>query len=630
MKSVLISAVALATWFGLTPAVRAGAAFADYGVAAPVGEMRQVAAVSTADGRRLVLANVTDMGPSGFLLVTDLGSGETRQIACPKDVPQSASFGAFLTGDGFFYTGQGKYLMQFDVNRSEWRWHGAPSAETRHWMSFGVDSTGVIWAGGNPTCALVSFDPATGTARDHGRMDAVEQYLFSIAVDSAGWVYAGIGTARRNIVAYDPRTGERRQIVPEAERATGSATVARLADGRVLGAAGAARYVLFEGRVLPDAKAGATMPGGMYYGSFRGLFPDGTRVTGYSLTERRLTVKDAGAAGEREIRFDYATAGAMVTSIGLGPDGMVYGSSAHPMFLFAVEPQTGSLRSIGHASRIGGGNICAFAAQRGLLIGASYSDGGLWVYDPGKPFVSSSDVKAAQNPRQMGAWKDDVCRPRTALAHPDGRHVLMAGFAGYGRCGGGIAVGDLETGQTTLLTAERDLLPGHSCVTICALPDGNLVGGTSVEAPGGGHTVAKEGELFIMDWPARKIVFHAPPVPGQREIVSLCRLPDARVAGLTANATFFIFDPVSRNVTGTMPLAMHGSVPRHALHVAPDGTPYALLSKAILRLSPGSLEAVKIGAPPEPITAGGTLVGGRLYYASGAHVWSLDLGATGH
>ena len=629
MKNVLVCAVALATWLSPALVARAGGAFTDHGVAAPVGEMRQVVAVSTADGRKFVIANVTDTGPSGFLLVTDLGSGETRQIACPKDVPQSASFGAILTGDGFFYTGQGKYLLQFDANRSEWRWHGVPSAETRHWMSFGVDSNGVIWAGGNPTCALVSFDPATGTARDHGRMDAVEQYPFSIAVDSAGWVYMGIGTARWNIVAYDPRTGERRQIVPEAERATGSATVARMADGRVLGAAGKARYVLFEGRVLPDAKAGATVPGGMYYGSFRGLFADGTRVTGYSLTERRLTVKDAGAAVEREIRFGYATAGAMVTSLGLGPDGLVYGSSAHPMFLFAVEPQTGSLRSIGHVSHIGGGNICAFAAQRGLLVGASYSDGGLWLYDPAQPFVSTSDAKAAQNPRQMGAWKDDVCRPRTALAHPDGRHVLMAGFAGYGRCGGGIAVGDLEKGVTTLLTAERDLLPGHSCVTLCALPDGNLVGGTSVEAPGGGRTVAKEGELFIMDWPARKIVFHAPPAPGQREVVSLCMLPDGRVAGLTANATFFIFDPGSRSVAGTMPLAVHGSVPRHALHTASDGTLYALLSKAVLRVSTAPLEAVKVGDPPAPITAGGALAGGRLYYASGAHVWSLDPRASG-
>lgn len=617
-------AIPLLVLFCAVLPARAAELFTNHGVAAPVGEMRQVAAVTAQDGRRLVIANVTDMGPTGFLLVTDLGTGETRQVFCPKEVPQSASFGALLTAEGMFYTGQGKYLMQFDANRGEWTWHGTPSAETRNWMSFNVDAAGVIWAGGHPTCALVSFDPATRTAKDHGRMDPAEQYPFSIAIDSAGWVYVGIGTARCSIVAYDPRSGERRQIVPEAERTTGSGTVARQVDGKVLGTAGKTQYVLFEGRVVAGEKPGKTVTGGMYYGSFRGAFADGARVTGYSLTERVLTVTEAKGA-TREIAFDYRTAGAQITSLGMGPDGIVYGSSAHPMFLFAVEPETGKTRSIGHVSRIGGGNFCAMAAQRGVLVGASYSDGGMWVFDPRAPFVSSADPKAAQNPRLMGAWKDDVCRPRAALAHPDGRHVLMSGFAGYGLCGGGMAIGDLETGATTLLKAEGDLLPGHSCIALCALPGGNVVGGTSVEAPGGGHTLAKEAELFILDWATRKVVFHAAPVEGQREIISLCALPDGRVVGLTANATLFVFDPKTRSVTGKAALSAHGSVLRQALQVSAEGGLYAMLSKAVLRVSPETLEAVKIGTPPVAISAGGALTGGRLYFASGAHVWSCTV-----
>ena len=35
--------------------------------------------------------------------------------------------------------------------------------------------------------------------------------------DSAGWAYAGIGTARQNIVAFNPQTRERKQMVDGAD-----------------------------------------------------------------------------------------------------------------------------------------------------------------------------------------------------------------------------------------------------------------------------------------------------------------------------------------------------------------------------------------------------------------------------
>jgi len=99
-------------------------------------------------------------------------------------------------------------------------------------------------------------------------------------------------------------------------------------------------------------------------------------------------------------------------------------------------------------------------------------------------------------------------------------------------------------------------------------------------------------------------------------------LPDGRVAGLTANATLFVFDPKTRSVTGRASLSAYGSVPRQALQVSPEGVVYAMLAKAVLRVSPETLEVGKIGAPPVAISAGGALAGGRLYFASGAHVWS--------
>ena len=225
------------------------------------------------------------------------------------------------------------------------------------------------------------------------------------------------------------------------------------------------------------------------------------------------------------------------------------------------------------------------------------------------------------NPRPIARWQQDVCRPRTALVHPDGRHVLMAGFAGYGRVGGGIGIHDLETGEDTLLTASENLLPGHSCITLRALPDGSLVGGTSVAAPGGGHPTATEAEIFVLDWATRKVVHRAVPVAGDGNVVSLATAGPL-VYGLSGTSTFFVFDSATREIVHREDWSRYGSVPRHALHNGPDGRLYAILANAILRLDPATYRHELLSWTPVRADAGGALANGLLCFASGTHVWS--------
>ena len=230
-----------------------------------------------------------------------------------------------------------------------------------------------------------------------------------------------------------------------------------------------------------------------------------------------------------------------------------------------------------------------------------------------------------RNPYVLAQWKRDICRPRTALAHPDGKHVMMAGFAGYGLCGGGIGIYNLRTDEATLLTADKDLLPGQSCITLKALPNGDLVGGTSISAPGGGHTTAKEAELFILDWETKKVTFRTAPVPGDSNIISIQALADGLVYGLSSRSQLFVFDPKNGKVVHSETLKSYGGVPRHALQIGSDGNLYAMLSGAILRITPGTLKHEKLATPPRPISAGGALVNGKLCYASGSHMWTYDV-----
>jgi hypothetical protein len=68
-----------------------------------------------------------------------------------------------------------------------------------------------------------------------------------------------------------------------------------------------------------------------------------------------------------------------------------------------------------------------------------------------------------------------------------------------------------------------------------------------------------------------------------------------------------------------------GGDPRHALQSGDDGYLYAMLRDAIVRITPGSFECEKLADTEAPATAGGALVGERVYYASGSRVWSYEI-----
>lgn len=744
-------------------------AFTDLGAGAPVAESRGVVTTRTSEGRCLVIANALDQGPRGYVLVTDIDSGLTTQHVCPEGVPQSAAFGSLMAADGTFYTAQGKVLLGFDPAARKWTYQGIPAPNASCYLSFTEDDRpdGLIWAGGYNT-ELVSLNPHTKEARGHGRLDDDEHYLMSLAVDDRGWVYGGIGTARCNIVGYDPQTGERRQLLPEAKRTHGTATVHPGVDGNVYGKAGRESYRLSAGQATPVSEADVAprkRVRTVYYGQHHEDFPDGRRLIRHSMPDRWMDVQEAADGAVRRIAFDYESEGAAITSLGVGPDGFVYASTCHPMHLLRIDAATQGLSDLGAIPAIGGGNFCAITTNGRLVLGTEYAGGRLWTFDVDRPWTPTAakrislgitakqlaadgeavngrlrylpnhdvafirgdafgaeahfplsvpnpgeyylhvvpftsprycDIRLAMddevladrvstqaehtapgellvfgplrlptgehrlsvttldtpgqepwvslvtasltperqqsllrtepaNPQSVAQWKKDICRPRTILMHPDGEHVLMAGFAGYGLCGGGIGIHNLRNGRNTLMTAADDLLPGHSCITMAALPGGDIVGGTSVDAPGGGHAVATEGELFVLDWETKSVTSRTVPVAGDRNVVSIVALPHGLVYGLSSNSTFFVFDPARQQILHRERLHAFGSVPRHALLPGPDGLLYALLSRSVLRIDTKTFVCTRLADTPAAVTAGGAVVRRHLCFASTSHVWTYRI-----
>jgi len=631
---ILMAALILSGSVAAAPGGRAAgpADIKDLGIAVDSAECRGIVACRTPDGRNLVISASLDLGTRGWLLVTDIDNDESRQVFFPEEVPNSPAYASLLSRNGRFYTSAGKVFCEFEPSSGDWLFHGIPQAETECFvgeaMADGPD--GLIYAGTYPTSHLVSFDPRTKAMRDFGQLDTEEKYFSYLVFDAEGWAYAGLGTARFNIVAFNPKTGERRQLVPEAERALGTAEVYAGTDSLVYGKAGTRRYrlaggraeALSEGQVAPRAETGV-----IGWGQKTGVFPDGRKITAYNLPEKYLEIeipgKDGAAAAKRRLPLAYKSGGSQVTSLVVGPDGRVFGSSAHPMHFFVFDPGRDKLEDWGPVPRVGGGNFCAMAVQGRFIAAAAYSGGFFYIYDTAKPW--NGERGEDPNPKLVAQYKDDITRPRTALAYPDGRHVLMAGYMDYGRRGGGIAIYNLETTEARLFTHE-EVVPDQSTIALKVLPDGNLVGGTSISTPGGGHEKAKEGELYIMDWKTKKVVFRTVPVPGASDVASLEIGGDGLVYGVAGpSPSLFVFDPKSRLVVKRESLARFGGLPRQVLARAPNGTIYGLMSKAVFRIDAGTKSAVPAADLPAEATAGVVIAAGRLYFAAGARLFSFGL-----
>jgi hypothetical protein len=187
---------------------------------------------------------------------------------------------------------------------------------------------------------------------------------------------------------------------------------------------------------------------------------------------------------------------------------------------------------------------------------------------------------------------------------------------------------DTETESHTLLTHD-DLLPAHSTVSLVALPDGKIVGGTTISPGTGGEAHAKEAELYVLDPDERRVLFRDAVVPGATEIRDMVLGPDGLVYGLAPGSAFFVFDPVSWEIVHSEEKLPYGDLagqqaPR-ILAMGPDKKIYALFRNAIVRIEPGSFEHILLGKPPVNANAGIVIHKGRLYFTHSSEVWSFQV-----
>jgi len=172
-----------------------------------------------------------------FLVQVNPDTGEARQFNASK----GPGAWALIAGpDEKIYLGtwDGALILRFDPKRSEQGLEvvGKPSATEDYLWQFDVGKDGRLYACTYPNAKLVRFDPKTGAMDDLGRMHPTEMYARSLAVGPNGKVYVGIGTAKGDLVVFDPATGQHRSILPaplQAAKGWSTASVSRRTDDQV-------------------------------------------------------------------------------------------------------------------------------------------------------------------------------------------------------------------------------------------------------------------------------------------------------------------------------------------------------------------------------------------------------------
>lgn len=609
-----------------------GGGYQDHGVATPLSNHRGIVATQDGQGNDIALVWLFDHTGCYALLWIDASTGEATEYPVPFPTSGDCPFASILSSKGRFYTHYGSHFCEFDPAEKKFTFVHKTVPQMAMGMTEADDGT--IWSVTYPNSAVASYNPDTGEFRDYGSVyqQNWRQYQRAVACDDTGWLYFGVGMTWSQLIALDPKTGQATPLLAENRRVKGNAYVYRDQNGKVYGHPSTANgkegwLELYQGQATPLEAPPEKHPKPCITASqslFWKNFPDGKLLKRLDTVEQVMTVEDPKTGESKTFEFTYQSDGAHLMGVNAAPDGSVCGGTAFPMRYFRYDPQADDW-----TNRPAFLQFNTITTQGDHWFVGGYTHGFLLDWDPAKPWVDTKRDTEGCNPELLYECGVTINRPHVLLPHPDGRTIVMGGTPGYGYTGGGLLFWDRETRQADLLTHEQ-LIPLHSTMSLAALPDGNLVGGTTIGAGTGGEVLAKVAELYLLDLATRKLTWHEPLLEGVYTYTDLCAGADGKVFGFADSKRFFVFDPAERkilheaDVTGEFGATSGGQGPRVFVK-GPDGAIYVLFQKGIAKLNQETYELTLLAESPVRISVGGDYLAGRIYFGNASHLYSYTL-----
>jgi hypothetical protein len=563
--------------------------------------------------QRLYASHIYDGNPLDIVAVDPL-TGKTEAFPSPV-LAEEGAWGLALGADGQVYVGT---LPAAHVLRLDWQQRklvdmGRPSETEQYIWELALGADKRLYGSTYPNAKLVRFDTATGKGEDLGRMDLRELYARHIAADDKGFVYIGIGMEKRHLVAYEIATGEHRDILPTEFGGVGCCIVERGDDGVVYGRRDPAYSGTGDQSFRLEGWKATAIPPDQVRRPAPLRLADGRTVT---YAGRTISVTDPKTGQVETRKTDYRGKTHSYFRMALGPDGMLYATTAMPIHFVQADPDSTRWEELGQP---GAGEFYSLLAWKDVLVGAAYcGDAPIMIYRPGKPWAP--DTKPTGNPWLIHyEGESRPWRPMAMIAGP-GDKIYIGAIANYGELGGPLCVLDPATGKVEQYT---NLVKDQSVVALAALPDGCIIGGTAVGGGAGSFSTQTEARLFLWDTAKHEKVFETVPVPGQGSIDALAVGKDGLVYGF-AGKIFFLFDPKEQKVVDRAPHDL-GVITFNAVFPGPEGTLYGLSAKGIFSIAPDTRRPSMLAAYPGGVGGGFAIRGRDIFFTSGPDIVSYTL-----
>ena len=158
-----------------------------------------------------------------------------------------------------------------------------------------------------------------------------------------------------------------------------------------------------------------------------------------------------------------------VFSLGVGPDGKLYGGAYQSTLLFQHDPASHRSTVLGDHHPGWSGETFSYAVRGDELICASYTNGAVVAYAPARSW--ECERGAMVNPRLLGFYGQQVYRPFSTCVAQDGT-IWSVGPAGWGSTGGGIGCIDPEKPSVeafSVAEVPHSVLPlGDNRLLVCS------------------------------------------------------------------------------------------------------------------------------------------------------------------
>jgi len=574
----------------------------------------------SADGQTIAWGSLSD--PDHFAVIgVDAATGASIRLDLMRYKRSSQiRMVRGRSGHLYLYAGSPARYFKYDVDRRELVDLGRPASPARYVNGHALAPDGRFYVGSYPATNLVSVDTATDRTHAAGRMadDPRQKYIVLPAVSDDNIVYVPVGLHHAELWAYNPATGEKRQILTDdLMRNQGVVKVFLADDGQVYGEGFGSQFRCHPDRIEPVSTLPApredlsqvTLDGRVY----RRIDPDGS-----------LVIEDTNADTTRRVPTDARGIGVMIYSISGIHDGKLWGGGMSPARTWTYDLATGAMEDWGRLVRPQTQVYDTLFHERGLFL-SSYLGAHVDLLDPRtRKLTHVVSLKATNGQERLPHF----------LMGPDG-HIYGPTQPLKGHLTGGIVRINPQTLDYAWFPVIEDLAP----TSLVVVPGTTLLfGTTSIISSTGAIPAHEEASVFLWDTESREVVWRASPITGTRTYRWACADRNGLLYAVSDDERYFVFDPSQRRVvhTGELPAPKGNYTSLMARQpMGPRGLIVGLLRGLVFAIDPVSHDVSVIARHPsilrdEHVTDHTTRAiwgspEGVLYYGAGPELWRVNL-----